>query len=116
MERLRLVVKEQLHPTLCNDTDNIEEAKALLAVVANTIRQVFNQALSKKKVSELGIDTQLDKNSPKYDVYNKVLQILNGETISTAVSMLEGMSQQIDSTIRKEMSGRKVTSLDIQLY
>lgn len=114
--RLRAIVKEELYPTLCTSTQNIEEAKALLAIVSTTIKQKFNAALLEKKVSELNIIEILDKTSPKYEVYKKVMEILNNESISVATSMLEGMGQQIDSTIRKEMSTRGLTTINIELY
>lgn len=60
--------------------------------------------------------TNLDKANEQYESYKDMITLFKNENAVLAASMLEGMSKQIEDSLRKESIGRTLDSLKVEFY
>ncbi len=114
ISRLRAIASNQLVPLLQNKSESIEEAKMLTQALTIAIQQAFTNKQLEVKVSELGLDKMIDGKA-EYDVMREALKMVENESVSDALKVLERFPAFVDMAIKKEMQTRKLSSLTLGL-
>lgn len=104
-------MKDQLYPSLLENSTNIEEAKMMLKVTSMTIQQALLNYEKKVMVSDLEIPPV----AAGYEKFTKIMSILTGETARNGLDLCQGMMEAIDSFIREENTSRPLSELKATL-
>ena len=109
------MVKEKLYPFLTNNSDSIDDAKIFLSAIAVAIKQKFLNGMRTMPVGDLKMTEMLDVTGDSYKKYSELFEMLKDYNITDALTMIEGMPNEIDSSIREEMQSRKLDTLKVTL-
>ena len=116
VKAMRIFVRDSFYPALLESTDSIDDAKFLLSSFSNMLMEQFLSQMKEKKFIELELRTKLDKNSPKYKKYLKLLAIFGDKSVYDARELIEGMKNEIEMMISSEMKERPLDSLKTMFY
>ena len=114
LARLRKIVKEGIYPLVVETSSNIEDAQTFVAALSMALKQSFNNLMTKMKVSDLKIEDYLIDND-KSDRYKRLLALINDETITGALLLLDGFSNPIQLALREENLKRPLKDLKVDL-
>lgn len=114
LARLRRIVKEGIYPLVVETSGNIEDAQTFVAALSMALKQSFNNLMTKMKVSDLKIEDYLIDND-KSDRYKRLLALINDETITGALMLLDGFSNPIQIALREENLKRSLRDLKVDL-
>jgi hypothetical protein len=109
------MVKEKLYPFLVSNSDNIDDAKIFLSSISVAIKQKYLNGMRNMPVGDLKMTEMLDVTGDSYKKYSELFDMLKEYSITDALSMVEGMPNEIDSSIREEMQTRKLDTLKVTL-
>lgn len=104
-------IKERFWPALCAASLNIEDASTLLYGFNANLMESFLGFMKEKKVSDLGLDGKLDKESPKYAENQALFDLFLDQSVFEAKEYIEGMRQELETFKRDEMQSRPLSSL-----
>lgn len=104
-------VKETFYPALINAAQNIHDASILLEGFTTTVMQSFLARMKDIKMSELNLEPQLDKTSPKFEDNAALLHIFDGLSVFEAKDLIEGMKAEVQQFILDEMRERPLSTL-----
>ena len=105
------MIKEKLYPYLLKNSDNIEDAKVFMQAIAIAIRQAFTNKMKEFKVDDLQLTAMLDPKSPDYQKYLGMFDMIGQDTLTDALTLVEGMPQEIDMMVRDENKKRPLSEL-----
>lgn len=104
-------VKEQFYPALCAASTSVEDAVMLLSGFNNQLMESFLRLMKEKKVSDLGLEEKLDKESSKYVENLALLKLFEGMSIFDCKTHVEGMKGDIEKFKFEEFQNRDLSSL-----
>ncbi len=110
MDKLKFV-KERFWPALIEGTTSIEDATALLSGFNTQIMQTFLAEMKNKKMSDLKLETMLDKTNPLYDKHIAMISLFDDMSVFDAKDYIEGMRGEIDLFKREEFETRSLSTL-----
>ena len=114
--RLRNFVKEKFYPALVSASTSIDDAKFLLSSISNMVMEQFLSQMKEMKFSELNLESKLDKTSPQYEDYKKILELFKDEDVYATRELIEGMKGEVESMITAELKERKLDSLKTNFF
>lgn len=109
VKKLRGFIKENFWPFLKETSKNVADAQMFCQVISTSLKDESNKEMRKKLVGDLGMLAQLDKKNEEYDRFFKAFQMFEGQSVSNALMVIEGMAQAINAYVQKEQKERKLT-------
>lgn len=85
-----------------------------MSAAAIVIKQQFMNGMRFMKVSELKLD-ELKAREESVRRYNGLFEMMNDLTITSALTVIEGMPMEIDNAVKKEIENRKLETLNVEL-
>ena len=110
-KRMRAKVKEEFYPMLLESSKSIDDAKVFCQTLSVSLRQAFNNQLTKQTVEEMNLISMLDKDGDNVERFTKALEMFSQEKLHNALNMIEGMQNAIDGFLREEITKRPLSSL-----
>ncbi len=110
-QRRMKFAREQFWPLLVEAAENISDGQILLEGFNTTIMQAFLARMKEVKMSELNLEEQLDKTSPKFEQNKALLHLFDDMSVYEAKDNLEGMKGEIQQFILDELKSRSLSTL-----
>ena len=113
VRRKQTLVQKELYPALVAATTSVEEAKALTQAISSIIMGIAMNVLKERKMSEIKSEAvkQLCEEGREQEITD-LLTTLDGESLFSARSLIEGSSSVLEQAIKDEMSNRTLKSLE----
>lgn len=115
VERIRAIVTEKIIPLLKNLDLSVEESKMFVSSLSLGITQAFNNRKREVTVKDLGIRGMINTENPQSAKVLLLLDIIEDETVLSALRTIEDFPAYIDAAIRKEMEKRKLSDIELGL-
>lgn len=117
VRRRRMVAKDIIYPFLLQNTKSIHDARRMCEIMAKAIQQKYQMKMMEKQkllsaapISELELEGDMSQDdSIKRD--RELLALLSGETVASAVELIDGMDKALESFLLEESDGRPLNSL-----
>lgn len=110
-KRQRELVKQYLYPITVKASISIADASQFLQVLLMSVRQKFQSQMLTQTIGDLKLVEQIDPKAPRADYFKEFLDILINENVSTVTKLIEGLSDEFDRLIKKELNERKLDTL-----
>lgn len=114
VERLRGVASEVLD-FLEDEAKSIRDAETILRMLGVEIDRMFNQKRMNTTVNDLGVKIDVDDKDEKRR-YNKLLSILEEETVTNSIGLLDGVLSAIEYETNKYKMTIPLDTLDIDMF
>ena len=118
VKRQRAFVKNVFYPWLLVNCDTIADAKRNCYLAAITIQQAFNAQREEERqtAQQLGLTNLMLNEQPfwtkeEYAKMRGIIELVQDESITNAMSLIEGMHKVIESFEREEATKRKLDTL-----
>ena len=104
-------INEHFMPEMEQLTDSLEEAQMLAETIKAFIDNGAKQKLFEMKVSDLGLETMIDKakKSELLQKHKKILQVLADQTVNDGIRLCDGLFDAINKQLLDELKNRKLS-------
>jgi hypothetical protein len=110
-KRTRNKIKDEIYPILNCQSKNIEHAKMVCQIVAASLRQAFNNKANSFSVLDMNLSKDIDLKHNDAGIVLDVLNVIKDEKLPVGISMLDGLANEIDRLIKKEVNERSLDTL-----
>lgn len=114
VKKKRELIREKLYPYLLSNTESIEDAKVFVSACSVVIKQQFLGRMKEVKVEELKLK-ELQAEVSAVRRYNDLFDLVGKYSILEAMDLLDGLTVEMDATLKKELETRKLETLKVEL-
>lgn len=114
--RVRVIAKDKLLPLLLENTKSISEAQMVVSDIANTAEAYLYQISRNLEFSKLEMIERTSPTDPRADFYKKVVSLFYGETVETAMRLLNGMKDAIDVAMKEKTIKEHLSTIADRLF
>jgi len=116
IDRRRSVARNELYPILLKGSKSIDHAQIVCQAVDSAIRAKFNKQMLTQNLAGLELEKDLNPSADEHEMYKAIFDILNKETVASAVELISGMADAISNFVRAETHERKLDTLKTSFY
>lgn len=109
-EQLKFI-KEQFWPALSEASESIEDAQTFLQGFNSALMNSFLAAMQEKKFGEYKLSEKLDPKHKLIEPQRKLVELFNEFTVFEAKTLIEGMTNEINTFIQDEKRKRPLATL-----
>lgn len=112
-DRLRSVIKNQVHPFLAEMNESIRYIKIFLHTCSVSVDQSFENKRMDIKVKDLDLLKYFDPSDPKMQMYKTFFEMFGEETLTSFGRIVKDMPQNIDNMLYFSSEQKPFNELDI---
>ncbi len=115
VRRKQMLVQGKIYPALVSATTSVQEAKALNQAISTVLLEEAMAVLKEKKLSDIkeSVIKKLCEEGRETEV-RALLDTMDGETLYTARTLIEGLNSVIEQALMDETKHRTLGSLEFE--
>jgi hypothetical protein len=110
-DRVNKKVNDIVFPAIKEISDDIDDALIIINVLNQVIQQAMINSRDKTTVNDLNLLDLMNDNTDKVNKYKNVINLISDESVKDAISILQGIAEEINLKQRLFWKGKKLTEL-----